>query len=283
MDHAASSRLKDLERMLFSLMIFKYPSNHPIYPIIIDELKNPARKSETRKYPKTLSSSIQYLSQIGIYPLEIINEIMDPSYLREVYNNNSFHIGRDYLGIECGLKIEVPNYQGPFLPARIVSYLGKRHSAYTIKDIDGPLESVQNNQKFTVEVVHYLKEIIGSNSVKVDQVLPHHQRVDIVCCIDKETKEFVPIDEIYKDMPVGTIKYPPSNDKYQWIVINLASYNQIYRDTAEACGTLESKLRQLNKIGFSATIILYSEWKNLKTIPIKKQYVNDIILKCKNL
>lgn len=283
MEQATSSRLKDLERILFAMMVFKYPSNHPLYSIIIDELKNPNRKDELLMYPKTLSSSLTYLSHVGIYPIEIISEIMHPDYLEKVYDNNSFFIGREYLAIENGLKIEEPSYKGPFLPPRVISYLGKRHSAWNIDVSDSHDEFIQGNQKYVTEIIHYIKQCIGNDKIKTDQLLPHHQRIDLICCIDKETNEFISIDKIYPNLPVGEIKYPPNTDKYKWIAIIPTSYNQTYRDESEPSGTLSGKIRQLKKIGYTPAVLQHLEWKNHKNPPSKKQYMSDFILACKNL
>lgn len=77
------------------------------------------------RFHRSFISSLMYLSHAGIYPLDILQRVMHPDYLRNMYNNNSFKVGHPYLILESGLQIEVPEYKGPTLPPKIRNYLVK--------------------------------------------------------------------------------------------------------------------------------------------------------------
>lgn len=77
------------------------------------------------RFPRTFATSLKYLVQTEIYPLDLIKKAMDHDYLKAVYKNNAYRIGREYLEINSSIQIDVPEYQGPFLPPKILSYLTK--------------------------------------------------------------------------------------------------------------------------------------------------------------
>ncbi|KAK0167307.1 hypothetical protein PV327_004724 [Microctonus hyperodae] len=277
-DHISSARVKELERMLFVLVIYNYPKDFPHYKLILNELRNPARKDEFIKYHKSYISSLMYLSHVGIYPLDIIAKVMHPDYLRDVYNNNSFRIGQPYLILESALRIEVPEYKGPTLPPKIRNYLVKKYSALLFKS-DSEEIQMQSHQKFTSEVVRCGKELWGSDKIFIEQLLPHYQRADILLCIDNENK-FVPPEQFITESSASPIKYPPKvPDGYKWISLILASHNHIYRNASIPCGTFNSKLRQLEKIGYTPITIMYNTWQNLRTVDAKKKYLHDLLFK----
>lgn len=66
-----------------------------------------------------------HLSYADIYPHDLIAKVLSPEFLKEVFNNNAFKIGRECMVVDMGLKIEVPEYKGPFLPDRVINYLSK--------------------------------------------------------------------------------------------------------------------------------------------------------------
>ncbi|XP_057318256.1 FAST kinase domain-containing protein 5, mitochondrial [Microplitis mediator] len=276
--HLSAARLKDLERMLFSLVIFNYPKELPLYNLIIDQLKDLRRTSELKKFPRSLTVSLMYLSQADIYPLELISIVLSPKFLKEVYNNNAFRIGRECLIINEGLKIEVPDYKGPFLPEKISKYLTTRYSA-SILDVEDPTEKVQSYQKFIFEFVSLLKEVIGSKDFLVEQTLPHFQRADIIMCIDDQNNIVSPASYFPKS-EVGSIKYAPKEPvNLKWLAIVLASSNHTFRNTNDPCGTMQAKLRQLRRIGYTPVMVPYNTWYGkLKSLDAKKNYIRECLL-----
>ncbi|KAK0081730.1 hypothetical protein PV325_011659 [Microctonus aethiopoides] len=277
-DHIPRARAKDLERILFVLVMYKYPKDSPQYELILKELRNPARSDEFTTFHKSYISSLMYLSHAGIYPLDIIDRVMQPDYLRDMYKNNSYRVGHPYLFIENSLQIEAPEYKGPTLPPKMRNYLVKKYSALLFKS-DNEDVQIQSHQKFTSEVILCSRELLGSDKLFIDQLLPHYQRADIVLCMDDENN-FVPPQQFITELPVGTIKYPPKVPRgYKWISLVLASQNHIYRNTIIPCGTFNSKLRQLEKIGYTPVTLIWSLWQKSKTVEAKKKYIHDLLLK----
>ncbi|XP_074097160.1 FAST kinase domain-containing protein 5, mitochondrial [Cotesia typhae] len=274
----STARLKDLERMLFSLAIFKYPKESPQYKLIIDELRNPRRTAELKKFSKCLTTSLMHLSYADIYPQDLIAKVLSPEYLKEVFNNNAFRIGRECMVVDMGLKIEVPEYKGPFLPERVINYLSKRYSSSEI-DVGDPTGKVPSFQRFTLEFVQLLKEAVGSKDIIVLQVLPHLQRSEVLMCIDKENK-IVPATPYFQKIDFSSIKYAPKEPTdCRWLAFILASHNHLFRGTTEPCGTLEAKIRQLKKIGYHPIVVPHASWyQSVKTLKEKKQYLKELLL-----
>ncbi|XP_063980062.1 uncharacterized protein LOC135164025 [Diachasmimorpha longicaudata] len=270
----SGARLKDIERLLFSLMIFNYPKDFPLYELAINQLKNPVRTSERNKFAVTYICCLMYLSHMDIYPLDIITNIMDPQYLKDVYRNNAFKIGREYLTLECGLKVEVPEYQGPFLPERVYNYLAKRYASDVVWRED-PSVRVQTYQKFLFEVVHYLKTIVGENNYFMDQVLPQHQRADIILCVDVDNN-FISAERMLLECPTFTVKFAPERLKYRWFAMTLASHNQLFRGSSILSGTSNAKLRQLTKAGYTPITVMLPTWTNLKEAE-RHQYLRNLV------
>ncbi|CAD6237462.1 GSCOCG00002324001-RA-CDS [Cotesia congregata] len=272
------ARLKDLERMLFSLAIFKYPKESLQYKLIIEELRNPRRTSELKKFPKCLTTSLMHLSYAEIYPLDLIAKVLSPEFLKEAFNNNAFRIGRECMVVDMGLKVEVPEYTGPFLPERVINYLSKRYSSSEI-DVGDPTGRIPSFQRFTLEFVQLLKEVVDSKEIIVLQLLPHLQRSEVLMCIDKENK-IVPAAPHFQKIDFSSIKYAPKEPAdCRWLAFILASHNHLFRGTAEPCGSLEAKIRQLKKIGYYPIVVPHASWyQSVKTLKEKKQYLKELLL-----
>ncbi|XP_015123058.1 uncharacterized protein LOC107045330 [Diachasma alloeum] len=271
----SDARLKDIERILFSLMIFNYPKDFPLYEMAVEELRNPVRTTERKKFAITYACSLMYLSLADIYPLDIINSIMNPEYLKEVYRNNAFKIGREYLTLECGLKLEVPEYEGPFLPERIYNYLAKRYASGVVWR-DDPLTQTQTYHKFLFEVVHYLKAIVGENNYFIDQVLPQYQRGDIILCMDSQNN-FISPEEMLLKCPQFRLKFTPERTKnYKWFAVVLASHNHMFRESTLLSGTSNAKLRHLTRAGYTPITIMLSTWTKFKEAE-RQEFLRDVL------
>lgn len=50
---------------------------------------------------------------------------MEPEYVTKAYKYNLSLLSNEFLIIDCSLKIELPDYTGPFLDDKIYKYLVK--------------------------------------------------------------------------------------------------------------------------------------------------------------
>lgn len=77
------------------------------------------------RYPKTIPTTLTHFSFANIYPIDLIKKSFDPEFLNTVYGNNAYKIGWDYFSLENNLKIDLPEYDGPFLMPSILEYHAK--------------------------------------------------------------------------------------------------------------------------------------------------------------
>lgn len=172
-----------------------------------------------------------------------------------------------------------------------------------------PTGKIPSFQRFTLEFVQLLKEVLGSKEIVVLQVLPHLQRSEVLMCIDKENK-IVPAAPYFQKIDYSSIKYAPKEPAdCRWLAFILASHNHLFRGTTEPCGTLEAKIRQLKKIGYHPIVVIillfiiylififmytfykryiylinlfqvpHASWyQSVKTLKEKKQYLKELLL-----
>lgn len=55
-----------------------------------------------------------YLAQMDIYPVDLLERIMQPDYIKKVYHND-YMMGIEYLYLDQSLEIDCPHYVGPRL------------------------------------------------------------------------------------------------------------------------------------------------------------------------
>lgn len=87
MKSISSTRLKDLERLIFALTLFKFnPKTVPnIFETVFNEIKKPERQEETNKHPRCFACLIHYLGLQEIYCHEFLNKVLDPEFVVNAY------------------------------------------------------------------------------------------------------------------------------------------------------------------------------------------------------
>lgn len=68
---------------------------------------------------------VMHLSNVGIFPVDLIKTIFDQAFLDRAYKNNVFKIGWDHLALESNIRTELPDYEGPFLSDNVRRFLAK--------------------------------------------------------------------------------------------------------------------------------------------------------------
>lgn len=109
----------------------------------------------------------------------------------------------------------------------------------------------------------------ANTPIAVEQVLPHYVKPDIILCFDDENNPVDPLPILSKTKG-GFIKYIPDEAKHlKWLALLLATQNQIIKGTDKYVGPLNTKFRQLEKIGY-APIIVSEKTRNINTFRISK-------------
>ncbi|XP_012287240.1 uncharacterized protein LOC105703425 [Orussus abietinus] len=278
MENIKECRVKDLERVAFAACTFNYPATHPLYQYIIAEFSDPKRLEEIQRYPKSLSYSLLFLSQVNLYPKHLINIMMDPKFIENSYENGK-SIGREYLSLDCSIEIEVPDYTGPRLDSKKRKSLAKIWTKPSLPLTDKMKVPIMNQT--LAEVMDHCAEILESMSaVHSTVLLPHYNNPDLVICLDHE-KEPISPGPLLSQYSCESIKYPPETFKIsaRWIVFVIVAYSAMIK-TGEVrnkrTGLTIMKMRQLQKIGYTPFLISSSEWMSIGK-NTKHEYLRNII------
>nr|XP_050850124.1 FAST kinase domain-containing protein 5, mitochondrial isoform X1 [Vespula vulgaris] len=268
-----TARLKDIEKLTYALNIFSVDTTHPIYDKIIEEITSRLSndKTEIFKYPWMYVSILRYLAIRGVFPLHLIKLAMDPSFIN--LRTDAYILGWEHSLLEYYLKIEKPEYTGPFLSEGILLTSTKRQ-----------WEIMQMNRKSMIdkiftEIVYVLKEIILNDiNLYTGRILPHSVKNHVVFGLD-EKQNFISAESILSKIPDINIKRIddtfPKNVK--WIVLVVVHYKHTIRETNEPTGIIVAKLRQLKHIGYTPILITGNNWLKHSNIREKKDYLLHLI------
>ncbi|NP_001135929.1 FAST kinase domains 5-like [Nasonia vitripennis] len=271
------ARLKDIERILFTLYIFNYnPKTTNFYVAAQNELSRPERADEINQFPKSLIYSVLYMLQVNYYPENLLKFVMEPRFLNKLCDNNIHKLDREYLVLDYCIELEHPEYVGPRLRKDINHFLLKRFGSLR-KTPMSENQRVNQYSKIMTDVVHICRNLLGSESaVHVDTLLPHFSRTDVILCYDPLTKTFVSARDELSKIPVGSIKCAPKDGK-KWYVFVIGVHNTMTRNTLEPTGILMVQLRHLKKIGYIPILIPYLQWQSLGSERLKSQFIKQIL------
>lgn len=190
----SSTRLKDLERLIFALTLFKFnPKTVPnIFETVFNEIKKPERQEEIKKYPRCFACLIHYLGLEELYSYELLNKVLDPKFIVTAYGKyfeykfdslnynykcclvgfNKQKIGREILFLNSSIDIDCPDYAGHRLTPKLqesltrwgADWIPKKNQKFRLTAADALMLAMID----AVEVVH------GKNDfIHIDYILPH--------------------------------------------------------------------------------------------------------------
>ena len=73
---------------------------------------------------KTLPCILKYLALVNIYPIKLLEQVMDPEFINKVYCNK-YAMNEEYFFLDQCIAAEVPNYTGPRLSDDLRQFLAK--------------------------------------------------------------------------------------------------------------------------------------------------------------
>ncbi|XP_031784823.1 uncharacterized protein LOC100678883 [Nasonia vitripennis] len=133
-----------------------------------------------------------------------------------------------------------------------------------------------DSDKIITEVAHIIK---SEAAVHVDSIMLHIAKTHVIVRLDPETKEFLSPSEKLSNIPAGTIKYAPDDDK-KWYVLSIGSKNIITRDEShKITGILANDIRQLECIGYTPIVIPQYEWNNMFEEGVKQKYLKNLLFR----
>ncbi|XP_049865600.1 FAST kinase domain-containing protein 5, mitochondrial [Pectinophora gossypiella] len=272
-----SARLKDLERLVltYGTLNFKPPEkdNLCFFEKIIDELQSPNRQEEVTKYGRSFACCLGFLGLLGIYPLDLMKKVLNPEFLLHTYGKHCFSYGREVLTIHNTSLIFHPDTEINRLSDKVATILAKKYTDY-VPD-ENYKKQYNVTEKMFLDVYNVLKEDRGgSEYIKGDHILTHHQRGDIILC-NSHSGTPLPVNEKIRDKDFGLIRTPPDDNR--WIVLVIAGRNTVIQGSGTPSGHVLSKIRELNALGFYSTVVPWSAYIQLQTKEEKTTYLNNLI------
>ncbi|KAM3968289.1 FAST kinase domain-containing protein 5, mitochondrial [Aphomia sociella] len=276
----SEARLKDLERLVltFGTFGFRPETKECFFQKVIEELKRSERTEEIKKHSRSYACCISFLGILGIYPLDLMNKVLDPSFLRDTYGKYCILYGKEVLNIHNAVEIFYPNTEMNRLDDKNCSILSKKYTDYV------PSEDYSKQYNITermfLDVVSILKESRGGADFVIgEHILTHHQRGDIVICNDSNGSP-LPVVDVFKQRKFGLIVRPPDNN--DWIVLVIAGRNGLIHNLNTPSGPFLNKIRELKALGYYAGLVLWSKYASLETNEEKLIYINDVIKEAVN-
>ncbi|XP_014224204.1 uncharacterized protein LOC106650599 isoform X1 [Trichogramma pretiosum] len=249
-----TARIKDIERILFTLYIFNYgPEKTLFYDTAYQEFLESRRNNEINNFPFCLVYSVMYMLQVNYYPEKLIKKIMDPDFIKNLCNGDIHKLDREYIVIHYCLVLDHPQYNGPLLRRDMLQFLIKKCRSNS--KIDVHKQQIPMVERIITDIVHTCKQMIGFDEVAhVDCVLPHFVNNDIILCYNEDTKEFFNPKNKLVEMEAGTLKHAPK-DGNKWIALTLAGHNVLTRNSKHHTGAMEVRLRHLKKVGYTPYVV----------------------------
>ncbi|XP_025163347.1 uncharacterized protein LOC105183367 isoform X2 [Harpegnathos saltator] len=274
-----SARIKDLERLIFFCTSFNIDSSNKIYHNVIEELRDSwytRRAYEIDQYPHMFSRILGYLSLVNIYPKDLIERIMMPSYIHKLVSRKYYHVSREFFVLNNSLRVEVPDYNGPFLQPSLHNYLLKKY----FLNLQSP-ESSKGNM-LLMHVLQTCQDMFNNTSdIMLFQPLPHFMISNIIICLD-EQNQLVPVKDYLAKFETGEIKWVDKNqENIRWIALIMGHHGVLIKDTNLPVGLLAAKMRQLVKIGYIPVVVSYIEWKKCETQEQRHDYMRQLLFQNK--
>ncbi|XP_012530877.1 uncharacterized protein LOC105833583 [Monomorium pharaonis] len=273
-----TARLKDIERFLFTFSILNIDSS--IYQNIVEELRgswDTTRASEIKKFPSVPARILGYMAVQNVYPKDLIKRVMTPEYVIKTCFGNYKYLSREYCVLDYGLRIEVPEYDGPFLKPNVRTSIEKKY--YDLA-AETKSESTWANSLFSDVLATCQKLFNTTSDILVTRPLPHFAVEDIIFCLD-EQNQLVPSEKFLSQFESSDIKpvNEETSNKVRWIALVIGHHGLLIRNFSSPTGPLAAKLRQLSIIGYTPIMILNHPWNINKTSQEKCDYLRKLIFR----
>ncbi|XP_061694802.1 fas-activated serine/threonine kinase isoform X2 [Syngnathoides biaculeatus] len=164
---------KVIQKLVFPFSRMSYrPSNEEEFFRVLEEVL----ESKALSSPLATVNILMSLFQLGRFPGAVLHRVFSPAFISNVTNSPYALIVRRYLSLlDAALQLEHPHYQGPRLHPDLKVLMF--HHALTADEV---------NRKYSYKgvVAEALRQLLGEENYKQDQVLPPGYYADFVLWMD---------------------------------------------------------------------------------------------------
>ncbi|KAG8224792.1 hypothetical protein J437_LFUL002237, partial [Ladona fulva] len=261
-----NARLKDIERLALVLTLFNHdPNTRPcIYNTMVTDVRRRITEAEKKgemwfemeRHGECLLRFLSYLSMRDIFPMDIIERAMDPSFLSHVYGESWRKIGREVLVLDQNIEIRSQHQPNNRLSPKLKENLVKKFSFTEMDEYKKGTAAF----RFHSDILQTLEGFPGAQGkVKTWNLLPHFEQPDIVFCTD-EGNNFLDVD-----LPkCGSSVFKSPSDQGIWHVVVLCGVNNTIKFSNKPNGPIVNKVRQLETLGYKTALVTSHEWFALK-------------------
>ncbi|XP_057712577.1 fas-activated serine/threonine kinase [Corythoichthys intestinalis] len=164
---------KVIQKLVFPFSRMSYrPSDEEEFFRVLEEVL----ESKALSSPLATVNILMSLFQLGRFPGAVLHQVFSPAFISNVTNSPYALIVRRYLSLlDAALQLEHPHYQGPRLHPDLKVLMF--HHALTADEV---------NRKYSYKgvVAEALRQLLGEENYKQDQVLPPGYYIDFLLWMD---------------------------------------------------------------------------------------------------
>ncbi|XP_065208883.1 uncharacterized protein LOC135837503 [Planococcus citri] len=271
-----------IDHTVYTFFFFNHRFNdEQAYSNVLEIITSDPLKSSyknTKRYIRLIS----WFCSMGFYRDDLIDEILDESYLKKTYKRlNRFSMYPYPLLIDSSIDIEYPQYKGNRLSSKVREEL---HKCYNWDLMNYPLlmdcqsdpyqltdDINQSKYKDAPDILYcdILKQIGSILNTLYDEeityvgyVLPHMPRPNLLFCLDENN---VPQKLDYLEATTSSfVDWNGLEFNRKWYAVTVLVRNTSMKNSeAVPLGIEVTKIRQLRKINFDVISVVQDEWINM--------------------
>ncbi|KAL3866765.1 hypothetical protein ACJMK2_044041 [Sinanodonta woodiana] len=274
-------RNKDLARVMEALGTFLYEPRDPdLYTKVEQFVIIKATSDGQHLFPRHTVDILVSLVNLGRFPQQLVSLCFSPEF-QTLFTDDSNVMERDYqlLLLDRSVRLEMPQYSGPWIPADRIAMFQKTASE---------MESKQKEHRYALlRSFEALNSLLGKDRVHCHCILPHINTIDIEVRLNKSMTPvpFTPekVGTVRNHLPQGVdvqslwsdnkkVKNPKQFDR---LAIEFVGVNQCQRGLDIPLGPMHLKVRQLKKLGYEICMVYPSDPVQVRALDMSQSDLYD--------
>ncbi|XP_049604094.1 fas-activated serine/threonine kinase [Syngnathus scovelli] len=217
---------KVIQKLVFPFSRMSYrPSNEDRFFRVLEEVL----ESKALSSPLATVNILMSLFQLGRFPGAVLHHVFSPAFISNVTDSPYALIVRRYLSLlDAALQLEHPHYRGPRLHPELKVLMF--HQALTADEV---------NRKYSYKgvVAEALRQLVGENNYKRDQILEPGYYTDFLLRVDSSGR-VLPMQSSGHSVPGSAVGCTPQEvDDISNLSASLAALDTGAREAAGAAQT----------------------------------------------